>query len=67
MYNLCELSDSSTLSEHNIREGATLKLVLSMRGGPISTRRLPQVDDYSIRELREFVENNKLVEFDKDI
>ncbi|XP_012268064.2 uncharacterized protein LOC105693013 [Athalia rosae] len=59
VYNLCELSDSSTLLEHNIREGATLKLVLSMRGGPISTRRLPQVDDYSIRELREFVENNK--------
>ncbi|XP_046610198.1 uncharacterized protein LOC124300295 isoform X1 [Neodiprion virginianus] len=59
VYNLCELSDSSTLLDHNIREGATLKLVLSMRGGPISTRRLPQVDDYSIRELREFVENNK--------
>lgn len=41
LYNLKELEDSSSLREHAISDGARLRLVLGMRGGPISTRRLP--------------------------
>uniref|UniRef100_A0A2H1WM15 SFRICE_009001 n=1 Tax=Spodoptera frugiperda TaxID=7108 RepID=A0A2H1WM15_SPOFR len=41
LYNLKELEDSSCLREHAIGDGARLRLVLGMRGGPISTRRLP--------------------------
>ncbi|XP_026741680.1 AN1-type zinc finger protein 4-like [Trichoplusia ni] len=41
LYNLKELEDSSSLREHCIGDGARLRLVLGMRGGPISTRRLP--------------------------
>ncbi|KAJ8714817.1 hypothetical protein PYW08_004798 [Mythimna loreyi] len=41
LYNLVELEDSSSLREHSISDGARLRLVLGMRGGPISTRRLP--------------------------
>ncbi|KAJ8712044.1 hypothetical protein PYW07_004886 [Mythimna separata] len=41
LYNLVELDDSSSLREHSISDGARLRLVLGMRGGPISTRRLP--------------------------
>ncbi|XP_021195859.3 AN1-type zinc finger protein 4 [Helicoverpa armigera] len=41
LYNLKELEDSSSLREHAIGDGARLRLVLGMRGGPISMRRLP--------------------------
>lgn len=41
LYNLKELDDASSLREHAICDGARLRLVLGMRGGPISTRRLP--------------------------
>ncbi|CAB3252881.1 unnamed protein product [Arctia plantaginis] len=41
LYNLKELDDASSLREHAIGDGARLRLVLGMRGGPISTRRLP--------------------------
>ncbi|XP_052751190.1 AN1-type zinc finger protein 4-like isoform X3 [Galleria mellonella] len=41
LYNLKELDDSSSLREHAISDGARLRLVLGMRGGPISSRRLP--------------------------
>ncbi|XP_065308456.1 AN1-type zinc finger protein 4-like isoform X3 [Dermacentor albipictus] len=34
-----ELPDDSSLHECNITDGATIKLVLAMRGGPINTRR----------------------------
>ncbi|PSN38788.1 hypothetical protein C0J52_24638 [Blattella germanica] len=59
LYNLKELDDSACLIDYEIEDGATLKLVLSMRGGPISTRRLPQGEEYAWKELREFVENNR--------
>lgn len=59
LYNLQELEDSSCLIDYSIKDGATLKLVLSMRGGPISTRRLPPTDDTTWKELRDFVESNR--------
>ena len=33
--------DSTTLAENRVTNGATLKLVLTLRGGPINTRRVP--------------------------
>jgi len=34
-----ELEDDRTLQEYHIHNGATLQLVLGMRGGPVNTRR----------------------------
>lgn len=34
-----ELEDDYNLDDYKIHDGATLKLVLAMRGGPINTRR----------------------------
>lgn len=34
-----ELEDDYCLHDYSIHDGATLKLVLAMRGGPINTRR----------------------------
>ncbi|XP_066994543.2 AN1-type zinc finger protein 4 [Anabrus simplex] len=59
LYNMQELDDSLCLLDYSIQNGATLKLVLSMRGGPISTRRLPSGDEFAWKELREFVETNR--------
>lgn len=59
LYNLQELDDSACLIDYAIQDGATLKLVLSMRGGPISTRRLPPGEELAWKELREFVEGNR--------
>lgn len=58
LYNFQELDDSACLIDYAIQDGATLKLVLSMRGGPISTRRLPP-EELAWKELREFVESNR--------
>ncbi|KAL0821428.1 hypothetical protein ABMA28_004907 [Loxostege sticticalis] len=41
LYNLKELDNASMLREHAISDGARLRLVLGMCGGPITTRRLP--------------------------
>ncbi|KAJ9601205.1 hypothetical protein L9F63_000625 [Diploptera punctata] len=59
LYNLQELDDSACLIDYEIEDGATLKLVLSMRGGPISTRRLPPGEELAWKELRDFVESNR--------
>jgi AN1-type zinc finger and ubiquitin domain-containing protein 1 len=59
LYNLQELDDSACLIDYAIQDGATLKLVLSMRGGPISTRNLPPEQELAWKELREFVESNR--------
>jgi AN1-type zinc finger and ubiquitin domain-containing protein 1 len=34
-----ELEDNSCLNDYNVPNGATIKLVLALRGGPINTRR----------------------------
>lgn len=59
LYNLQELEDSSCLLDYSIQDGATLKLVLSVRGGPISTRRLSASDDCGWKELRDFVQKHR--------
>lgn len=59
LYNHQELDDSACLIDYAIQDGATLKLVLSMRGGPISTRNLPPEQELAWKELREFVESNR--------
>lgn len=51
LYNLEELDNSASVRDYSIQNGATLKLVLSMRGGPISTKRLPPVEWRDLQEL----------------
>lgn len=55
LYNLHELEDSAVLMDYSITNGSTIKLVLSMRGGPISTvRRILPLDDITWKELVDF-------------
>ena len=58
LYSNRELSNNSSLYECDIPDGATLRLVLSMRGGPINTRKIPLHDEHS-RELQDAVERSK--------
>ncbi|XP_069123735.1 AN1-type zinc finger protein 4-like [Argopecten irradians] len=53
-----ELEDEYSLHDYSIHDGATLKLVLAMRGGPINTRRIP-MEDPTLREMAEYVEANR--------
>ncbi|WAQ97373.1 ZFAN4-like protein [Mya arenaria] len=53
-----ELEDEYCLHDYHIHDGATLKLVLAMRGGPINTRRIP-MEDPALREMAEYVEANR--------
>ncbi|KAK3763454.1 hypothetical protein RRG08_053308 [Elysia crispata] len=53
-----ELEDDFCLHDYSIHSGATLKLVLAMRGGPINTRRIP-VEDSALREMAEYMEANR--------
>ena len=55
LYNFTELENSAFIRDYSIQNGATLKLVLSMRGGPISTKRLPPVDEMAWKELQEIM------------
>ncbi|GBP18054.1 AN1-type zinc finger protein 4 [Eumeta japonica] len=41
LYNLRELEDGRSLREQRVVDGARLRLVLALRGGPVATRRLP--------------------------
>ncbi|XP_045522670.1 uncharacterized protein LOC123713170 isoform X1 [Pieris brassicae] len=41
VYNLKELEDARSLREQSVCDGAKLRLVLGLRGGPVATRRLP--------------------------
>ncbi|XP_050443533.1 AN1-type zinc finger protein 4-like [Adelges cooleyi] len=46
------LSDNTTIAHNNIYNGATLRLVLSLQGGPIGTsRRMLPLDNETIRQL----------------
>ncbi|KAE8590970.1 hypothetical protein XENTR_v10018264 [Xenopus tropicalis] len=54
IWNNMELEDECSLSDYNISEGCTLKMVLAMRGGPINTRRVPLEDP--IREIAEYMD-----------
>lgn len=53
---MTELDDGKQLSEIGIKNGSTLKLVLSMRGGPISTRRLAPYEHAIWKDLRDIID-----------
>ncbi|XP_053547861.1 AN1-type zinc finger protein 4 isoform X2 [Bombina bombina] len=55
IWNNVELQDEFSLRDYNISEGCTLKLVLSMRGGPVNTRRVALEDP--IREIAEYMDS----------
>ncbi|XP_042315819.1 AN1-type zinc finger protein 4 isoform X2 [Sceloporus undulatus] len=57
IWNNVELEDDYCLNDYDISEGCTLKLILSMRGGPINTRRVPVED--SVREITEYMDPNQ--------
>nr|XP_045605312.1 AN1-type zinc finger protein 4-like isoform X1 [Procambarus clarkii] len=54
-----ELLDDSCLIEQGVMDGSTLRLVLSMRGGPINARRLPTQEDLLWREVTEYIDVNR--------
>lgn len=59
-----ELNNNTYLKEIGITKGCTLKLVLGMRGGPISTRRASSRSEHLIwREIKDFVETTRYVCF----
>ena len=58
LFNNTELANTLSLYECQVPDGATLKLVLSMRGGPINTRKIP-IQDEGARELQEVMERSK--------
>ncbi|XP_035211520.1 AN1-type zinc finger protein 4-like [Stegodyphus dumicola] len=49
-----ELNDDLCLQDYRITDGATLKLVLGMRGGPINTRQVS--DTKKLKDLADYVE-----------
>ncbi|GBO28021.1 AN1-type zinc finger protein 4, partial [Araneus ventricosus] len=51
-----ELNDDLCLQDYCINDGATLKLVLGMRGGPINTRQVS--DTKKLKDLAEYVERS---------
>ena len=58
-----ELQDDLSLADCGIQNGATLKLVLSMRGGPINTRRIamppPKQQQQNHDDLHNLMMRNK--------
>lgn len=53
------LSNNTTIASNNLHNGSTLRLVLSLQGGPIGTsRRMLPLDNETIRQL---VDLNRLV------
>lgn len=57
LFQMTELEDHKTLDELGITNGSTLKLVLSMRGGPISTRRLTYEHHLAWKDVKELIEH----------
>ena len=53
-----ELEDESCLNDHQIDSGATIRLVLAMRGGPVNTKRVP-IEDSFIRDMSEYFESSR--------
>nr|XP_032825298.1 uncharacterized protein LOC116951052 isoform X1 [Petromyzon marinus] len=59
-----ELEDDYCLHDYHITHGCTIKLVLAMRGGPINTRKVA-VEDPAVREMAEYMEENREELLDK--
>ncbi|XP_034834923.1 AN1-type zinc finger protein 4-like [Maniola hyperantus] len=57
LYNLRELDDALSLKDHAIGDGARLRLVLGLRGGPVATRRLPQPEPW--RDIERLLHSNR--------
>ncbi|XP_052121705.1 uncharacterized protein LOC113208232 isoform X3 [Frankliniella occidentalis] len=57
LFNLSELDDESKISDTLISGGSTLRLVTSMRGGPISTRRVSPTPEE--RAWMDLVDSNR--------
>ncbi|CAH0720570.1 unnamed protein product, partial [Brenthis ino] len=57
LYNLRELDDGLSLRDHAITDGAKLRLVLGLRGGPVSTRRLPPPEPW--RDIERLLHSNR--------
>ncbi|XP_034230375.1 uncharacterized protein LOC117639087 isoform X2 [Thrips palmi] len=57
LFNLTELEDNSKVSDCAISNGSTLRLVTSMRGGPISTRRVSPTPEE--RAWMDLVDSNR--------
>ncbi|CAH2232376.1 jg15314 [Pararge aegeria aegeria] len=57
LYNLRELDDALSLREHAIGDGARLRLVLGLRGGPVATRRLPPPEPW--RDIERLLHSNR--------
>ncbi|CAN7990011.1 unnamed protein product, partial [Ixodes pacificus] len=51
-----ELPDESSLHDCNITDGATLKLVLGMRGGPINTRKASAEERPSLFDVAKYLD-----------
>lgn len=66
----CELKNDYCLNDYAIQSGATLRLVLAMRGGPISTRRInleeeaasSSVYESSVADFADLVDGDYVVE-----
>jgi len=59
-----ELEDDYCLHDYNIKNGATLTLVLAMRDGPINMRRV-SVEEPSLQEVAEYMDANRDEVWDK--
>lgn len=57
LFHLSELEDDSKISDYSISNGSTLRLVTSMRGGPISTRRVSPTPEE--RAWMDLVDSNR--------
>ncbi|KAK3911808.1 AN1-type zinc finger protein 4 [Frankliniella fusca] len=57
LFNLNELDDDSKISDHLMSNGSVLRLVTSMRGGPISTRRVSPTPEE--RAWMDLVDSNR--------
>lgn len=60
LFRMEELPNEARLCDYGINAGSVLRLVLSMRGGPISTRRLAS-SEHSLawREIKEYVDTTR--------
>jgi len=59
-----ELEDGYCLHDYGIKSGATLTLVLAMRGGPINMRRV-SLEEPSLQEMADYMDENRDELWDK--
>ena len=57
-----ELVDNLTLGEQGVREGSVLRLVISLKGGPIQARKPLPPEDQLWREVSEMMEDKRWVQ-----